>query len=75
MSKCFQNHSDLIVKSILNVKNNENSKKRCLKVSKGSSPVNNDVKDGAIEAKGPKSQNIELTRLVNMRKGRGARIS
>ena len=43
------------------LKNNENIKKRCLKVSKGSSPVNNDVKDGAIEAKGSKSRKIELT--------------
>ena len=42
-------------------KNNENMKKRCLKVSKDSSPVNNDVKDGAIEAKGSKSRKIELT--------------
>ncbi len=50
-----------MLKSILNAKNNENMKKRCLKVSKGSSPVNNDVKDGAIEAKGPKSRKIELT--------------
>ena len=50
-----------MLNSILNAKNNENMKKRCLKVSKGSSPVNNDVKDGAIEAKGPKSRKIELT--------------
>ena len=42
-------------------RNNENMKKRCLKVSKGSSRVNNDVKGGAIEAKDPKSRNIELT--------------
>ena len=64
-----------MLKSILNAKNYENMKKRCLKVSKGSSPVNNDVKDGAIEAKGPKSRKIELTSQIHMRKGRGARIS
>ena len=40
---------------------NEKIKKRCLKASEGSSPVNNDVKDGAIEANGPKSRKIELT--------------
>ena len=50
-----------MLKSILNGKNNKNVKKRCLKVSKGFSPVNNDAKDGAIEAKGPKSRKIELT--------------
>ena len=61
MSKYLQNQKNLLLKSILNVKNNENIKKRSLKVSKGSSPVNNDGKDGAIEAKGPKSRKIELT--------------
>ena len=64
-----------MLKLILNVKIQLKYQENNLKVSKGSSPVNNDVKDGAIEAKGPKSRKIELTSEIHMRKGRGARTS